>query len=169
MSKPSDSKPDSNDDDFGSDGDPAVDFGKDPSSVRHGVAKAGAIAPLLKSALLNTLTEGVERTMALVSFGALSLLEAATKLTYTPSRMLGLLNKGHFSEGADGDVTVIDRTTGKASMSFVNGEPIMKNGRVVGSGGTWLVTSEGEKTAAASGLPYEVINLEQSKLYAGWR
>ncbi len=111
----------------------------------------------------------IERTMALVNFGALSLLEAAHKLTYMPSRMLGLLNKGHFSEGADGDVTVIDPDTGKATLSLVNGEPIMINGRVVGSGGTWLVKSEGEKTAAASGLPYEVIDLEQSKLYAGWR
>ncbi len=111
----------------------------------------------------------IERTMALVDFGALTLTEAAIKLTYTPSRMLGLLNKGHFSEGADADVTVIDRPTGKATLSLVNGEPIMINGRVVGNGGTWLVTSEGEKTASASGLPYEVIDLEQSKLYSGWR
>ncbi len=111
----------------------------------------------------------IERTMALVDFGALSLLEAATKLTYTPSRMLGLLNKGHFSEGADGDITVINRETGKATLSLVNGEPIMINGRVVGNGGTWLVKSEAEKTAASSGLPYQVIDLEQSKLYAGWR
>ncbi len=111
----------------------------------------------------------IERTMALVKFGALSLSEAATKLAYTPSRMLGLLNKGHFSEGADGDVTVIDEQTGRAKMSLVNGEPIMINGRVVGSGGTWLVTAEGEKTAGSSGLPYEVMDLEQSKLYAGWR
>ena len=64
-------------------------------------------------------------------------------------------------------MTVIDRPTGKATLSLVNGKPIMINGRVVGSGGTWLVTSEGEKTATASGLPYEVIDLEQSKLYAG--
>ena len=111
----------------------------------------------------------IERTMALVSFGALSLSEAAIKLSYNPSRVLGLLNKGHFSEGADGDVTVIDPKTGKASMSFVNAAPIMLNGRVVGRGGTWLITSEGEKTAKASGLPYEVMNLEKSKLYAGWR
>ena len=111
----------------------------------------------------------IERTMSLVNFGALSLLEAATKLTYMPSRMLGLLNKGQFSDGADGDVTVIDRQTGKATLSLVNGEPIMINGRVVGSGGTWLVKAEGEKTAASSGLPYEIIDLEKSRLYAGWR
>ena len=111
----------------------------------------------------------IERTMALVGFGALSLLEAAIKLSYTPSRMLGLPNKGHLTEGADGDVTVIDRQTGKATMSLVNGEPIMIDGRAVGSGGTWLVTGEGEKAAAASGLPYEIIDLEGSKLYAGWK
>ena len=107
--------------------------------------------------------------MALVGFGALSLLDAAMKLSYAPSRMLGLLNMGHLSDGADGDVTVIDRQTGRATMSLVNGEPIMMNGRVVGSGGTWLVTGEGEKAAQSSGLPYEVIDLERSKLYAGWR
>ena len=107
--------------------------------------------------------------MALVKFGALSLLEAAMKLTYTPSRMLGLLNKGHFSEGADGDVTVIDPVSCRATMSLVNAKPIMVDGRAVGNGGTWLVTAEGEQAASASGLPYEVIDLQQSKLYAGWR
>lgn len=111
----------------------------------------------------------IERTMSLVNFGALSLLEAATKLSYTPSRMLGLLNKGHLSEGADGDVTVVDRLTGKATMSLVNGAPIMINGRVVGSGGTWLVTGEGEKTAQASDIPYEILDLEKSKLYKNWK
>lgn len=111
----------------------------------------------------------IERTMALVSFGALSLSEAVIKLSYNPSKVLGLLNKGHFSEGADGDVTVIDPGTGKATMSLVNGQPIMLNGRVVGRGGTWLVTAEGENTARNSGLPYEIIDLEKSKLYAGWR
>ena len=111
----------------------------------------------------------IERTMALVSFGALSLSEAVKKLSYTPSRMLGLLNKGHFSEGADGDVTVVDPLTGKATMSLVNAAPIMIGGRVVGRGGRWLVTGQGEKAAQASGLPYEVLNLEQSKLYAGWK
>jgi hypothetical protein len=111
----------------------------------------------------------IERTMSLVSFGALSMAEAVTKLSYNPSRVLGLLNKGHFSEGADGDVTVVDPKTGKAVASYVNAAPIMLNGRVVGSGGTWLVTGEGEGAAKASGLPYEVMDLEKSKLYAGWR
>ena len=89
-------------------------------------------------------------------------------MSYRPSRALGLLDKGHFSEGADGDVTIVDRSTGAASMSLVAGEPIMIDGKAVGTGGTWLVTANGEDTARASGLPHQVIDLGQSKLYEGW-
>jgi hypothetical protein len=106
--------------------------------------------------------------MALVAFGALSMDEAVIKLSYTPSRMLGLLNKGHFSEGADADLTVINSGTGRASMSLVAGDLIMINGRAIGKGGTWLVLDEGKETAAATGLPYEVVNLENSTLYKNW-
>jgi len=110
----------------------------------------------------------IERTMALVAFGALSMPDAVVKLSYNPSRMLGLLNKGHFSEGADGDVTVIDPVAGRAVMSLVAGRVIMLDGRVVGSGGTWIVTKHGEQAAKDSGLPYETIDFAKSKLYAGW-
>jgi len=110
----------------------------------------------------------IERSMALVAFGALSMDEAVTKLSYTPSRMLGLLNKGHFSEGADADITIVNAGTGKASMSLVAGELIMLNGRAIGKGGTWLVLEEGKAAAEATGLPYEIMNLENSKLYANW-
>ena len=75
----------------------------------------------------------IRRTFALVAFGALSPLEAADKLSYRPSRALGLLDKGHFSEGADADVTIVDRSTGAASMSLVAGEPIMIDGKAVGN------------------------------------
>ncbi len=110
----------------------------------------------------------ISRTFALVGFGALSPLEAADKLSYRPSRAFGLLDKGHFSEGADADVTIVDRSTGTATMSLVAGKPIMVDGKAVAKGGTWLVTAAGEGAARASGLPYQVIDLEQSKLYEGW-
>ncbi|MCH7593680.1 MAG: amidohydrolase family protein, partial [Chloroflexi bacterium] len=111
----------------------------------------------------------IERTMALVSFGALSPLDAARKLSYNPSRMLGLLDKGHFSEGADADITIVDPASGLAAMSLVAGEVIMENGRSVASGGTWIVTAAGEDAARKSGLKYAVVDLTESKLYAGWR
>ena len=111
----------------------------------------------------------IERTMAVVSFGALSPLDAARKLSYNPSRMLGLLDKGHFSEGADADITIVEPGSGLAAMSLVAGEVIMENGRSVASGGTWIVTAAGEDAARKSGLKYAVVDLTESKLYAGWR
>jgi cytosine/adenosine deaminase-related metal-dependent hydrolase len=110
----------------------------------------------------------IESTVALVKFGALSPLEMAMKLSWHPSRMFGLLNKGHFSPGADADVTLIDPVAGKATMAIVGGEPIMVEGRVIGRGGKLLVTESGKEATAASGLPFEVVDLTKSRLYAGF-
>ena len=95
----------------------------------------------------------IQTTMALVKFGALSRLEMATKLSRTPARMLGLTNKGHFSEGADADITVLDPVINEPVMTIVAGQPIMLDGEVVGRGGTLLVTPEGRQAAQDSGLP----------------
>ena len=111
----------------------------------------------------------IERTLALVNFGALTPLNAVRKLSYNPSRMLGLLNKGHFSEGADADITIVDPDSGLATMSLVAGDVIMENGKSIASGGAWIVTEAGEGAAKASGLKYDVVDLEASQLYADWR
>ncbi len=108
----------------------------------------------------------IQSSMALVKFGALTPLELATKLSLTPAQMMGLPNKGHFSEGADADITVINPDTNEPTMSFVAGSPIMIDGHVVGSGGTLLVTSAGRRAAEASGLPYQVVEMAGTKLYA---
>lgn len=110
----------------------------------------------------------IESTMALVRFGALSALEMAMKLSWNPSRMFGLVNKGHFGEGTDADITVIDPEQAKATRTFVAGAPVLANGEVVASGGTLLVTDDGKAAAAGSGLLYAVVDLEQSKLYEGF-
>ena len=111
----------------------------------------------------------IQSTMALVKFGALSRLEMATKLSRTPARMLGLTNKGHLSEGADADITVLDPLINEPVMTIVAGQPIMLNGEVVGSGGTLLVTPEGQQAAKESGLPFHVVDLKDSKLYENFR
>ena len=108
----------------------------------------------------------IQSSMALVKFNALTPLEMATKLSLTPARMLGLSNKGHFSEGADADITVINPETNEPAMSFVAGKPIMIDGHVVGSSGTLLVTAAGRRAADVSGLPYQVVDMADSKLYA---
>ena len=103
--------------------------------------------------------------MALVQFGALTPLEMASKLSSMPARMLGLHGKGHFSEGADADVTVLDPKINQPVMSLVAGELIMLDGQPIGKGGKLLVAPQGEQTARDSGLPYEVLDLSTSKLY----
>ena len=110
----------------------------------------------------------IQTTMALVEFGALTPLEMAEKLSWGPARMMGLWNKGHFTPGADADITILDPRQNKAVMSFVAGSMIMHYGRPVGSGGTLLVTPQGKSTAQNSGLPYQVIDLSESKLYHGY-
>ncbi len=110
----------------------------------------------------------IESTMALVAFGALTPLEMAEKLSWAPARMMGLARKGHLTPGADADITVLDRERGRAAMSFVAGSLIMRKGRPLGKGGTLLVTEKGAEYAANSGLPHEVVDLSESKLYAGF-
>lgn len=110
----------------------------------------------------------IETTMALVQFGALTPLEMAAKLSYNPARMMGLRNKGHFTPGADADITVLDPERNRAAMSFVAGELIMHRGQSVAKGGTLLTTPAGEPAAKESGLPYQVVDLSESKLYEGF-
>jgi len=110
----------------------------------------------------------IQTTMALVRFGALTPMEMANKLSWTPSRMVGLLNKGHFSQGADADITVVDPHSGEPVMSFVDGDPIMINGEVIGKGGRILVTVAAERTMSDSGVKYQVIDLAESKLYQNY-
>ena len=110
----------------------------------------------------------IESTMALVRFGAMTPLQMAEKLSWMPAQMMGLKDKGHFTPGADADITVLDPERGKAVMSFVAGSMIMCRGEPVGSGGTLIVTPEGEAVARNSGLPYRVVDLSESKLYANY-
>ena len=111
----------------------------------------------------------VERTWALVKLGALTPMEMVTKLCWNPSRMFGLINKGHLSPGADADITVVQKETGKPTLSLVSGNVVMVGGQSVGRGGTLLVTGHGEAAAKTSGLDYQVVDLSQSKLYEGWK
>ena len=110
----------------------------------------------------------VKRTWALVDMEALTPLEMATKLSWNPARMFGFVQKGHFSLGADADITVINPQDGTPVLGMVNGQPIMRNGQVLGTGGTLLVTQSGEAAAQASGLGYQVVDLAATKLYADW-
>ena len=65
-------------------------------------------------------------------------------------------------------MTVIDPAAGKAVRTYVAGRPVLVDGRVAQTGGTILTTAEGEPAARGAGLPVEVIDLTNSKLYANY-
>lgn len=108
----------------------------------------------------------LEKGLNLVRYGAFSLSEFVRKASANAAAMLGLWNKGHLGVGADADITVLDLTVDKPVMSFNRGRLIMKDGIVLGRGGTLLVTSAGEARARSAGVAYEVIELARSGLYA---
>jgi cytosine/adenosine deaminase-related metal-dependent hydrolase len=107
----------------------------------------------------------VRSGLALVRFGALTLSEFALKTSYNASRMFGMLDKGHLGVGADADVTVLDLQNGTAVMSLARGQVIMLDGVVAGRSGTIITTKRGEPCVARSGLPYQLIDLSESRFF----
>ena len=110
----------------------------------------------------------VKRTWTLVDMEALTPLDMAAKLAWNPARMFGFTSKGHFSPGADADITAVNPETGAPIFGMVAGQPIMRDGQALGEGGTLLITHWGESAARGSGLDYRIVDLSETKLYAGW-
>ncbi|NQW17488.1 MAG: amidohydrolase family protein [Chloroflexi bacterium] len=108
----------------------------------------------------------IEQTIAMVRFGALEPLEAVEKLSYNPARMFGLENKGRLEPGADADITVIDPQTGVATDTVVGGKPVLRAGKIVGSGGTVLITDRGQSAATTAGVSYEIIEPSKGLMYS---
>ncbi|MCW4038050.1 MAG: amidohydrolase family protein [Candidatus Bathyarchaeota archaeon] len=108
----------------------------------------------------------VNSGLALVRYGALTLSEFVVKTSFNPSRMYGMLDKGGLGVGMDADVTVLDLEKGRAVMGIALGTVIMVDGVVVGRGGTIITTEKGVKHVKATGLPYDVVDLNKCGLYA---
>jgi hypothetical protein len=107
----------------------------------------------------------LDHGLLLVEFGAISLADLIWKASYAPSRMMGLLEKGHLAPGADADIVISDIERRRANHLFVGGKLVMTDGMILGYGGTILATRAGKATVSASGLPQRIIDLEQSLLY----
>ncbi len=108
----------------------------------------------------------IEQAVRIVRFGGLTPLEMAEKLSYNPSRMLGLVDKGRIAPGADADFTVVDPVTGRAVLGISGGRAIMRDGTALEKeGGRLLVTAAGVPSAKASGLPYQAVDFGKSLLY----
>jgi cytosine/adenosine deaminase-related metal-dependent hydrolase len=103
--------------------------------------------------------------LSLVRFDALTLSELVHKCCRAPARMLGLPNKGHLTPGADADIVVADPNTHKAVLTVANGNIIMIDGLVTGSGGTIITTENGMKVLQNQGVPAKAADLAASLFY----
>lgn len=89
--------------------------------------------------------------LALVKFGALSLSEFVVKASLNAARHLRLADRGHLSEGAAADVTIVDYDKGAAVESIVGGSVCMKHGKLYSKGMTLITTERGRAHAEAMG------------------
>jgi hypothetical protein len=106
-----------------------------------------------------------EMGLALVKLQALTMQEFVIKASYNPARILGLANKGHFREGADADVTVLDLASQQPVMAIANGQVIMHKGFVCGRGGCIVTTAAGVGYVREKGLTPLVVDLAHSGFY----
>lgn len=109
----------------------------------------------------------VEMGLALVKLQALTMQEFVIKTSFNPARILGLNNKGHFTLGADADITVVDLERQKPIMSIANGKVIMFNGYVCGQGSKIITTASGVDYIKEKGLEPIVVHLDKSGFYQG--
>lgn len=101
----------------------------------------------------------IENGLSLVKFGAITLEEFVLKSSWAAARLMGLDTKGHFTPGADADITVVDYAAQQAVHSFVAGRPILFNRKVVGSGGTLITTPSGANAAREAGLGVRTVDM----------
>ena len=90
--------------------------------------------------------------LSLVKFGALTLTEFVQKTSLNPARHLRLADRGHLSEGAAADVTVFDFERQKAVETIADGKTVMKEGKLVGRGVTFITTERGRAALEKQGF-----------------
>jgi predicted amidohydrolase len=105
----------------------------------------------------------VRHGLMLVQMGAWTLRDFVVKGCVNPARMLGIPTKGHLGVGADGDVTVVDLETGRATWSMAQGQVVLADGRVVGKGGMLLSAPGGGALVRSKQIAHQTIHRE------GWR
>lgn len=107
----------------------------------------------------------LERGLSLVKFGAMSLQEMVHKISENPADLLGLLNKGHLTVGADADLTIFDYAKQIAVHSLVEGKFVLKDRKVVGKGGKILLTPYGKEYADTTGQACVISKMTESSFY----
>ncbi|RJQ04685.1 MAG: amidohydrolase [Bacillota bacterium] len=107
----------------------------------------------------------LERGLALVQLGALSLSDLARKFSYNPALMFGFEGKGRVAEGFDADLTMADLETRRPVMTMVGGRVVMYRGLAVGSGATFLTTGRGAPALEKAGFATRVVDVTRGLIY----
>ena len=107
----------------------------------------------------------LRRLLCYYKLGYLTLEEVIYKCSIAPAQVFAMPSKGHLGVGADDDLAVVDLTAGETVMSFALGRPILVNGKVVGQGGTLMITPEGEAMCREKQIPYQIIHPESGRFY----
>lgn len=108
-----------------------------------------------------------ENGVHLVATGYMTMNDLVRKSSCLPARMLGLVNKGHFTPGADADVSIFCPCTGKAKYTIVGGVVRMAGG-VCGKGPGTIITAEtGRRAIAEKKIPHIVPDMAQSTFMRG--
>ena len=107
----------------------------------------------------------LRRLLCYYKLGYLTLEEVIYKCSIAPAQVFAMPSKGHLGVGADADLAVVDLTAGETVMSFALGRPILVNGKVVGQGGTLMITPEGEAMCREKQIPYQIIHPESGRFY----
>lgn len=85
--------------------------------------------------------------------------EFVLKASLNAARHLRLFDRGHFSEGAVADITLIDEERACAKATYINGVLTMRDGVLYGTGMTVITTPRGEQAVSDAGYPSIVIDL----------
>ena len=105
--------------------------------------------------------------LCLVKFGAISLSEFVIKASLNAARHLRLADRGHLSEGAVADITIIDLERGKAVESIVGGAVNMKNGILYGRDMTVITTERGKPYLEEMGYSTIVVDTAKPETRTG--
>lgn len=93
--------------------------------------------------------------------------DMVAKASYFPARMLGLLNKGHLTVGADADVSIFYPQCGTAKFTIVGGKVCMASGVCASGPGTIFTSPQGEKAVKTAGAQYMVPDISKSDFMKG--
>lgn len=105
--------------------------------------------------------------LGLVNLEAWTIDEFVLKTSLHPAKWLGLGTKGHFSPGADADITVVSLSGQKPVMTVVDGKIIMYEGVIFPQETTIITTEYGEKAVRELGFKTRTIDIASTAYFLG--